>query len=196
MLPLGFGRFMHLVVLYGYQGTGSDPEQLALTDQLFDAALGELSYSCSKAALLTGWDFSPPKSLDWQKGFRLGPGLTLRRLGLQLLVCNLPPTCSGTGILLVVIVGILRLFVLWLLLLFFPARFRLVGGLLLILRLGLSLTAAGGLVGSLSLCNALLFGWPLGCLLLIRVGDPSRLRFRGFARCMMSVCSISLGRML
>ena len=38
-LPLGAGRFMHLVVLYGYQGADSDPEQFALTDQLFDAAL-------------------------------------------------------------------------------------------------------------------------------------------------------------
>ena len=43
MLPLGAGRFMHLFVLYGYQGAESDLEQLALTDQLFDAALGELS---------------------------------------------------------------------------------------------------------------------------------------------------------
>ena len=29
--------------LYGYQGTDSVAEQLALTDHLFDAALGELS---------------------------------------------------------------------------------------------------------------------------------------------------------
>ena len=43
LLPLGAGRFMHLVVLYGDQGADGDPEQLALTDQLFDAALGELS---------------------------------------------------------------------------------------------------------------------------------------------------------
>ena len=43
MLPLGTGRFMHLVVLYGYQGADADAEQLALTDHLFDAALGELS---------------------------------------------------------------------------------------------------------------------------------------------------------
>ena len=44
MLPLGrVRRFMHLFVLDGYQGADSDPEQLALTDQLFDAALGELS---------------------------------------------------------------------------------------------------------------------------------------------------------
>ena len=43
MLPLGLGRFMHLVVLYGYQGADADAEQLALTEQLFDAALQELS---------------------------------------------------------------------------------------------------------------------------------------------------------
>ena len=42
MLPLGVCRFMHLVVLYGYQGADADAEQLALTEQLFDAALGEL----------------------------------------------------------------------------------------------------------------------------------------------------------
>ena len=42
-LPLGAGWFMHLVVLYGNQRADYDPEQLALTDQLFDAALGELS---------------------------------------------------------------------------------------------------------------------------------------------------------
>ena len=37
MLPLGAGRFM------GKQGADSDAEQLALTDQFFDAVLGELS---------------------------------------------------------------------------------------------------------------------------------------------------------
>ena len=42
LLPLGGGRFMHLVVLCGSQGADSDAEQLALTEQLFDAALGEL----------------------------------------------------------------------------------------------------------------------------------------------------------
>ena len=40
LLPLGSGRFMHLVVLYGFQGAYADPEQLAFTEQLFDAALG------------------------------------------------------------------------------------------------------------------------------------------------------------
>ena len=33
---------MHLFVLYGYQGADADAE-LALTEQLFDAALGEVS---------------------------------------------------------------------------------------------------------------------------------------------------------
>ena len=43
MVPLGLGRFMHLVVLYGFQGADSDAEQLVLTEQLFDAVLGELN---------------------------------------------------------------------------------------------------------------------------------------------------------
>ena len=42
MLPLGAGRFMHLELLWGCQGADADAEQLALTIQLFDAALNEL----------------------------------------------------------------------------------------------------------------------------------------------------------
>ena len=99
---------------------------------------------------------------------------------------------SGSGTLLVVVAGILWLVALLLLLLFFLAGFRLIGGLLLILRLGLFLTAVGGDVGLLSLCNELSFGLPLGCLLLIRVGVPSRLRFNGSGVFMMSVFSLCL----
>ena len=33
MLPLVLGRFMHLVVLYGYHGTDFDAECLSLTNQ-------------------------------------------------------------------------------------------------------------------------------------------------------------------
>ena len=40
LLPLGNGRFMHLFVLYGYQGADVHVEQLALTEQLFDVAFG------------------------------------------------------------------------------------------------------------------------------------------------------------
>ena len=43
LLPLGRNRFLNLVVLYGYQGADADAEQLALTDQLFDAAFAELA---------------------------------------------------------------------------------------------------------------------------------------------------------
>ena len=57
MLPLGAGGFMHLVVLYGYQCADTDAKQLALTEQLFDAALGELQCCRSVAALLAGWGF-------------------------------------------------------------------------------------------------------------------------------------------
>ena len=59
VLSLGGGRVMHLVVLYGYQGADRDPERLALTDQLLDAALGELSLCCvgNSLVLLVG-DFN------------------------------------------------------------------------------------------------------------------------------------------
>ena len=43
LLPLGAGRFMHLFVLYGYQGADTDAEQLALTSQLLEAASGEIN---------------------------------------------------------------------------------------------------------------------------------------------------------
>ena len=51
LLPLGAGRFMHLFVLYGFRAADSDAEELALTDQLFDAASSELSVVARGAAL-------------------------------------------------------------------------------------------------------------------------------------------------
>ena len=73
LLPLGFGRFMHLVVLNGYQGADADAEHLALTEQLFDAALGELS---AGAVLLAGWRF--------QRGAHQNPLLGKRDFGFAL----------------------------------------------------------------------------------------------------------------
>ena len=35
VLPLGDGRLMHLVVVYGFQGATDDAEKLGLTDELF-----------------------------------------------------------------------------------------------------------------------------------------------------------------
>ena len=58
MVPLGFGRFMHLVVLYGFQGADFDAEQLSLTEQLFDAALGELSVVARGQPCLLVGDFN------------------------------------------------------------------------------------------------------------------------------------------
>ena len=74
MLPLGAGRFMHLVVLYGYQGADADPEQLALTDHLFDAALGELSVVARGQPCLLVGDFNvePTKIPCLAKGISTG----------------------------------------------------------------------------------------------------------------------------
>ena len=43
LISLGQGRFMHLVVLYGYHGRDASAERVRLTDQLFDATLSELA---------------------------------------------------------------------------------------------------------------------------------------------------------
>ena len=74
MLPFGSGRFMHLVVLYGYQGADVDAEQLALTDQLFDAALGELSVVVRGQPCLLVGDFNvePTKIPCLAKGISAG----------------------------------------------------------------------------------------------------------------------------
>ena len=73
-LPLGTGRFMHLVVVYGYQGAATDPEQLALTDQLFDAALAELSVVARGQPCLMVGDFNvePTKIPCLAKGISAG----------------------------------------------------------------------------------------------------------------------------
>ena len=88
VLSLGCGRIMHLVVLYGYQGADRDPEQLALTDQLLDAALGELACVAREQPCLLVGDFNvePTKILAWQKESWLVSGLIWRHLGLWLLV--------------------------------------------------------------------------------------------------------------
>ena len=39
MLPVALGRFLHLVVLYGYQGAENNAVQLAMTEQFFELLL-------------------------------------------------------------------------------------------------------------------------------------------------------------
>ena len=82
MLPVASDRFLHFVVLYGYQGADNDAEQLALTEQLFDAASGKLGVvALDQPCWLETSMWNPPKSLAWKKGFRLGSGLTWNLLG-------------------------------------------------------------------------------------------------------------------
>ena len=56
LLPLN--TFMHLVVLYGYQGADNSAEQLQLTDQLVDAASGELAVVARGQSCLVVGDFN------------------------------------------------------------------------------------------------------------------------------------------
>ena len=74
VLPLGGGRIMHLVVLYGYQEADRDPEQLALTDQLLDAALNELACVAREQPCLLVGDFNvePTKISCLAKGIMAG----------------------------------------------------------------------------------------------------------------------------
>ena len=66
MVPLELGRFMHLVVLYGYPGADTDAEQLAVTEQLFDAAIGELSVVAWREPCLLVGDFNvEPTKIPW-----------------------------------------------------------------------------------------------------------------------------------
>ena len=73
-IPLGAGRFMHLVVVYGYQGADTDAEQLALIEQLFDAVLGELSVvaSVQPCMLAGGFNVEPTNILCLTKGISSG----------------------------------------------------------------------------------------------------------------------------
>ena len=62
-----------MTVLSGYQGADTDAEQLALTEQLFDAALGELGV-VARTALLDSWGFQrgPTKILCLSEGISAG----------------------------------------------------------------------------------------------------------------------------
>ena len=74
LLPVASGRFLHLVVLYGYQGADGDAERLSLTEQLFDAALGELwVVAFDQPCLLVGdFNVEPTKIPCLSKGILAG----------------------------------------------------------------------------------------------------------------------------
>ena len=96
MLPLGLGRFMYLVVLYGYQGADTAAEQLALTEQLFDAAFGELLVVArgSLACWLGISTWSPPKSLACQKGISVGLWVDFKEAWALAAGLRPAPTCK------------------------------------------------------------------------------------------------------
>ena len=74
LVPLGCRRFMHLVVLYGYFGADSCSEKLQLTNQLFEAALGELAIvSKGQPSLIVGdFNIEPTKIPCLAKGISAG----------------------------------------------------------------------------------------------------------------------------
>ena len=158
------------MVLYGYQGADREAEKLALTDQLLDAAFGEQGVFAREQPCLVVGDFNvePTKIPCLAKG--MGSGLTLKLLGLLLLVGSLGLPVSAHGTLLVGPEGIFSWAALVLLLRFLGAWFREVGGFFLTWLYVRTLSILGGFLGSLCLFNARLFGLLLGCLLLIRVG--------------------------
>ena len=74
LLPLGRNRFLNLVVLYGFEVADADAEQLALTDQLFDAAFAELAVVARSSPCLLVGDFNvePTKIPCLSKGISAG----------------------------------------------------------------------------------------------------------------------------
>ena len=74
MLPLASGWFLHLFALESCQGADTDTEQLSLTDQLFDAAVGELhTVAFGQPNLLVGdFNVEPTKIPCLAKGISAG----------------------------------------------------------------------------------------------------------------------------
>ena len=170
-----------------------------MTEQLFDAALGELSVVARGQPCLLVGDFNvePTKIPCLAKGISAGLWVDFEEAwALAAGLRPASPPVSGPGVLLVVIAGISWLVALLRLLLYLLVRFWAIGGLLPILLFAPYLIIVGGLVLLLRLCSVHHFGPLLGCLLLIRVGVPSLLRFEGFGRFMMSVFSSFLAKML
>ena len=98
MIPLGSGSFMHLVVLHGYQGADTDSEQLALTDQLFDAALGELSVVARGQPCMLVGDFNvePTRIHCLAKGISAGLWVDLEESWALAAGSRPAPTCKRT----------------------------------------------------------------------------------------------------
>ena len=133
--------------------------------------------------MLVGWlvisTWSPPKSLAWQKGFRLGSGLTFEvswaLAGKQLASSCMREWGSSGGTRRDFMVGC-------------PLSSSCYSSLFLIMSVGLVVLP--------SRFDFLLSGLLPGCPLLIKVENLGLWRFVGSGKFMMIVCSSCLGRML
>ena len=179
-MPLGLGRFMHLVVLYGYQGSGSSSEQLRLADQLVDAALGELAVVARGQPCLIVGDFNvePTKIPCLAKGISVGLWVDLEYSWAFALGGSLRLLVSALGNLILEIVGIFKLGAPCVLRRFGHVVFFLIGGFSLILLFGLDLRRRGGRPELPSLLGLPPFGLLLGYLRLIKLEIRSLLRSR------------------
>ena len=199
LLPVASGRFLHLVVLYGYQGADGNAEQLSLTEQLFDAALGELRVVALDQPCLIVGDFNvePTKIPCLSKGILAGLWVDLESAWAFASGVLPAATCKrawgDVG-------GHRRDFMVGCPLVAAAVHScsvqRWIGGLFLILLFGPLFFIPVGLVRFRSLLSVLHFGLLLGCLLLIRLVVLSLLRFRGFGRFMMKGFSLCLGKMI
>ena len=191
LLPLTSGRLLHLFVLYGYQGADSDAEQLASTDQLFHAALGELHAVASGQPCSLDGDFNvePTKIPCLAQGISAGLWVDFGEAWALAAGLHPAPTCKRSW---TAAGGHRRDFIL---------GCPLAAAAILSCKVQphrwiaphlLFLIKVGGSLGLRSLFFVPLFGLLLGCLLLTSLGVLSLLKFRGFGRCMMIGFSLFL----
>ena len=192
LLPLGAGRFMHLCVLCGYQGADTVAEQLALTEQLCDAALGELSVVAREQPCMLVGDFNvePTKIpsaglwVDFEESWALATGRQPSSTCLREWGCgggNRRDFMFGCPLAAAAVLSCKVQ----------PDRW--IAPHLAVRTL---FDCCGWTSQVTQLVSRTPFGLPLGCLMLIKVGVPSQLRFSGFGRFMMSAFSSCLCKML
>ena len=84
-VPLGVGRFTHLVVFCGYQGADTDRAKLSLTEQLFDAVYGELASVARRQPIVGDFNLEPTQIPSLLRGILTVLWVDLERLpGLSL----------------------------------------------------------------------------------------------------------------
>ena len=176
LLPLEFGRLMHLVVLYGYQGSATSSEQLQLIYQLIDAALSELAVVAKGQPCLVVGDFNvePMKIPSLAQGISAGLWVDLGSSWAFALEREPAVTCkrtweSDSGNRRDFQIGcpcVLRQFG--------PVVFHLIVGYNHILLLGLGLLRKGGLPRSPSLLDSPSSLWPASWLSAVDISRDSK----------------------